>query len=187
MERPLTRAAEWTADFVQAVQITVMPQFLQCDIASSTASTYNQGVQRYQAYCTAGGLHPVLAPIQVRDFIACLVWANYKLSTIMVTLASLRRWAVDRGDTSGLDALDHPEVKRALKVASKLAVTEVRQKLPLALQDPQRVLHVLQSEQGGGAYVAARDAAMFVVGWAGMLRSSQSWCLCTGGMCTLRR
>eukprot|EP00775_Hariotina_reticulata_P004643 gene4643-4895_t len=115
----------------------------------------------------------VLTPTQIKDFVACLVWANYKLSTIMVTFAGLRRWAVDSGDAAGLDAFDHPEVKRALKVASKLAVSDVRQKLPLAFDDLQRVLQVLQREATGGAYVAARDAAMFVVGWAGMLRSSE--------------
>jgi integrase len=109
----------------------------------------------------------------VRDFVACLVWANYKMSTIMVTLASLRRWAVDMGDVSGRDALDHPEVNRALKAASKLAVQEVRQKLPLAFEDLQSVLRVLQADPVGGEYVAARDAAMFVIGWAGMLRSSE--------------
>eukprot|EP00775_Hariotina_reticulata_P006070 gene6070-6309_t len=154
-ERPLAPAAEWTEDFVQAVR-AFMPQFLQCDIAPSTASTYTQGVKRYQAFCTAGKLPLVLTPTQIRDFVACLVWANYKLSTIMVTFAGLRRWAVDSGDAAGLDAFDHPEVKRALKVASKLAVSDVRQKLPLSFDDLQRVLQVLQREAGGGATHAAQ-------------------------------
>eukprot|EP00775_Hariotina_reticulata_P013393 gene13393-13520_t len=170
-ERPLAPAAEWTEDFVQAVR-AFMPQFLQCDIAPSTASTYNQGVKRYQAFCTAGKLPLVLTPTQIRDFVACLVWANYKLSTIMVTFAGLRRWAVDSGDAAGLDAFDHPEVKRALKVASKLAVSDVRQKLPLAFDDLQRVLQS-KTDPGAGAWVLLSSGYGSAVSPAKVLRKLQ--------------
>jgi integrase len=99
-----------------------------------------------------------------------MVAANYKLSTISVTMASLRRWSAQVWEFGEL--MDQPEVRHALKVARRLAVRDQRQKLPLAAVDLVAVLRELR-QRGGSTFVTARDSALFVVGWAGLLRSSE--------------
>jgi integrase len=68
--------------------------------------------------------------------------------------------------------MDEPEVQHALKVARRLAVHDERQKLPLADDDLVSVVDALL-ERKGGDFIAVRDSALFVVGWAGLLRSSE--------------
>jgi site-specific recombinase XerD len=169
LHRPLRPAAEWTPDFVQQVQ-QGMTSFMEADVADSSKKSYDAGVQRYMRYCTVAGkqLRPQAAA--VAEFIACMVTANYKLSSIAVTMASLRRWARQQWQCG--EVMEAQEVQQALKVARRLAVQEQRQKLPLAADD---LLAVVDSLGGtaGGKFTAVRDAAMFVVGWAGLLRSSE--------------
>jgi hypothetical protein len=60
-----------------------------------------------------------------------------------------------------------PEVKQALRVAAKLALpSSAAQKLPLSKEDLAAVLRALSARQD---FIWARDAAMFAVGWAGMV------------------
>ena len=112
-----------------------------------------------------------------------MVPANYKLSTIAVTMASLRRWARQVGQCG--EELETQEVQQALKVARRLAVRDQQQKLPLSAEDLVAVLEALRGTYGSSRsgrssssssssrFVAVRDAAMFVLGWAGLLRSSE--------------
>jgi integrase len=169
LHRPLLAAADWTTEFVQRVQLD-MPAFMAADVAASSQVTYDAGVLRSERFCAAAGYQRKLTAVSVAEFIACMVAANYKLSTISVTMASLRRWSTQVWGFEGL--LDMPAVQRALKVARRLAVQEQRQKLPLSADDLVSVLGVLQ-ERGAGQFIAVRDSALFVVGWAGLLRSSE--------------
>ena len=85
-------------------------------------------------------------------------------------MAALQRWAAD---SFGVDSLGQdPLVIRAMKVAGRLAVLTKRQKLPLSAEQLSRVVMYLNSGKEG-AYIAVRDNAMFQLGWAGMLRSSE--------------
>jgi hypothetical protein len=70
-----------------------MPSFMASDVADSSKGTYDAGVQRYERCCAISGQNLRPRPAAVAEFIACMVAANYKLSTIAVTMASFRRWA----------------------------------------------------------------------------------------------
>jgi integrase len=70
------------------------------------------------------------------------------------------------------EVMEAQEVQQGLKVARRLAVQDKRQKLPLAAEDLVAVLDCLGS-RGGSRFTAVQDAAMFVVGWAGLLRRSE--------------
>jgi site-specific recombinase XerD len=147
-----------------------MPAFMEADVEDSSKRTYDVGVQRYMHYCALAGkqLRPQAAA--VAEFIACMVAANYMLSTIAVTMASLRRWARQQWQCG--EVMEMQEVQQALKVARRLAVQDTRHKLPLAADDLLAVLDSLQ-QTAGTQFTAIRDAAMFVIGWAGLLRSSE--------------
>jgi integrase len=149
-----------------------MNQLLQLDVLPSTVRTYNSNVTRYGQFCAVAGLPFQPDPAQVQQFIICMVTANYKLSTIAVTMSALRRWAADEWGMTGV--LDEPRVQRALKVAARWAVQEKRQKLPLSAVNLKAVIAMLRNDQPGGQYIAARDEAMFTVAWAGMLRASET-------------
>jgi integrase len=73
----------------------------------------------------------------------------------------------------GLESLSaDAEVQRALKVAAKQAVPAGRQKLPLSRPTLRSIVSALAS-RGQQDYVGVRDRAMFLLGWAGMFRSSE--------------
>ncbi|KAF6250556.1 hypothetical protein COO60DRAFT_1681721 [Scenedesmus sp. NREL 46B-D3] len=158
-----------------------MPDFMASDVAPSSLVTYDAGVQQFQRYCHIAGRSMQPRSAAVAEFIACMVAANYKLSTIAVTMASLRRWARQVGQCG--EELETQEVQQALKVARRLAVRDQQQKLPLSAEDLVAVLGALRGTSGGSRsgrssssssrFVAVRDAGMFVVGWAGLLRSSE--------------
>jgi hypothetical protein len=82
---------------------------------------------------------------------------------------AVARWAADLG-IEGL--AQTREVRRALCVAAKLVVPAGTQKLPLDWEDLRSVVRVLGGK-GGDEFIAVRDAAMFLLGWAGMFRASQ--------------
>eukprot|EP00882_Tetradesmus_deserticola_P007786 GHRQ01008196.1.p1 GENE.GHRQ01008196.1~~GHRQ01008196.1.p1 ORF type:complete len:337 (+),score=36.62 GHRQ01008196.1:408-1418(+) len=168
-DRPLLQASAWTRDFVRQVQRD-MPSFMTADVAPSSQLTYDAGVQRFERFCTVAGFSLPPQSLDVAEFIACMVAANYKLSTIAVTMASLRRWARQRWP--GEAVMDAHEVQLALKVARRLAVRHLRQKLPLAAADLVLVLNALARSPTNN-FIAVRDAAIFTVGWAGLLRSSE--------------
>jgi site-specific recombinase XerC len=63
-------------------------------------------------------------------------------------------------------------VRRALKVAAKLAVPKGKQKLPLDRRDLRRVVYALTG-RGSVDFQGVRDRALFLLGWVGMFRSSE--------------
>jgi site-specific recombinase XerC len=94
---------------------------------------------------------------------------GYALSTIEQGVYAVQRWGADLGvEALSADA----EVKRAMKVAARLAVPAGRQKLPLDRGDLRAVVYHLASK-GQEDYIAVRDRAMMLLGWAGILRCSE--------------
>jgi hypothetical protein len=74
------------------------------------------------------------------------------------------RWGADLGcDSLASDS----EVRRALKVAAKLAVPKGRQKLPLDRRDLRRVVYELAA-RGDTDFQGVRDRALFLLGWVGI-------------------
>ncbi|WIA15571.1 hypothetical protein OEZ85_002198 [Tetradesmus obliquus] len=61
-------------------------------------------------------------------------------------------------------------VRRAMRVAATHAVTSVNQKRPLSRADLRVLVKHLRSRRD---FIGDRDAAMFLVGWAGMFRSAE--------------
>jgi integrase len=95
--------------------------------------------------------------------------SGYKLSYIELGVSAVGRWAADQG-LEGLNA--ERVVVRALKVAGKLALRGVEQKLPLSAKQLQWAVEALSRVSQDG-FIQARDEALFVVGWAGMFRSKE--------------
>ena len=117
------------------------------------------------------------------EFILGRVLQGYQFSTIAGGVSALGRWALDVGAGA---LMDEPLVRRALKVAQKRAWRAVVQKLPLSLEDLRELLRAMGLWEGD-EYRRVRDSALFLVGWAGMFRSSElvglSWssvCFCKG-------
>jgi hypothetical protein len=115
------------------------------------------------------GRSPVPAAATLARFILGRAVSGYKLSYIEVGVSAISRWGMEQG-VGGLSAA--PLVVRALKAAARLANRGLRQKLPLSHQQLAAILSSLPSHCSTN-FMAARDAALFVVGWAGMFRCSE--------------
>lgn len=127
-------------------------------------------MKEYGRFCEKLGEPMVPDAKRIAMFIVGRALQGYKLSYIEVGVHAIHRWAEDKG-MEGLTS--SPLVKRALKVAAKKAVRGVLQKLPLTKQLLRQVVEWLNGEEGPGEWIAVRDTAMFLLGWAGMFRSSE--------------
>ena len=104
-------------------------------------------------------------------FVIGRVHQKYALSYIKGGVAAVARWATERG-VAHLG--QEPVVVQALKVAAKRAVRVTVQKLPLSHQHLTAVVRLLSGWQPPELeFPAARDRALFLVGWSGMFRSSE--------------
>lgn len=164
---------EWSRGFIQDLDQN-WEAYLKMDVAPSTIRTYDAGVQRFVLFCQKLGVAHEPTPARVAQFLIGCARSNYALSTIRNSVSALQRWAAD---SYAQDGLGHdPLVVRAMKVAGRMAVLTKRQKLPLTAGQLKRIIdYVYRAEP---AYIAARDSALFQVGWAGMLRSSELVGLC---------
>lgn len=142
---------------------------LQVDLASSTQRAYGSHQRQYQEFCERMRRPVRPDPHTLAQFVIGRAEHGYALSTIEQDVYAVARWGADRG-VSGLAA--DPEVQRALKVAAKKAVPQGQQKLPLDRRDLREILFSL-AVMGDEDYVGVRDQALFLLGWAGMFRSSE--------------
>lgn len=144
-------------------------ELLQLDLEQSTRRAYDVHVRQYGAMCKRLGKPHSPSPHTLARFVLGRAVSGYKLSYIELGVSAVSRWGADQG-MEGL-SLD-PVVVRALKVAGKLAVRGVVQKLPLSARQLLAAVKALPLVSGD-AFIQARDEALFVVGWAGMFRSSE--------------
>jgi hypothetical protein len=82
---------------------------------------------------------------------------------------AVARWGAELGCDSLASDI---EVRRALKVAAKLAVPKGRQKLPLDRRDLRRVVYELATLENTD-FLGVRDLALLLLGWVGMFKSSE--------------
>lgn len=144
-------------------------QLLQLDLASSTHRAYGYHQRQYKQLCVLMGRREVPEAHTLAQFVIGRAQHGYALSTIEQGVYAVQRWGADLGiEQLAADA----EVKRALKVAAKLAVPSGRQKLPLDRRDLREVVYELAS-RGQQDYIAVRDRALMLLGWSGMFRSSE--------------
>lgn len=165
--RPRVAVEDWSEEFVRDL-LDNFEQYLRQDVADSSQRTYDSAVARYLRFCARVGAPRVPDPKLFAVFVVGCARANYALSTIRVSVAAVQRWAADEFGMA--DFGRHPLVLRAMKVAARRAVLVTRQKLPLSVGQLRAVVQQLSEDP---AFIAVRDSALFQVGWAGMLRSSE--------------
>jgi len=163
-----TSVGLWDERFVRDLE-EKWPQYLQLDLARTTHKTYGSQQQQYKEFCAVMQRPPVPDPHTLAQFVVGRAVQGYALSTIEQGVYAVARWGADLG--SGQLANDG-EVRRALKVAAKLAVPKGRQKLPLDRRDLRRIVYELAA-RGDADFTGVRDRAMFLLGWVGMFRSSE--------------
>ena len=160
--------AQWSPALMDLLQ-QHLPELLQLDLAQSTRRSYDVHVRQYREICTRFGRPFVPAAATLARFVLGRAVSGYKLSYIELGVSAVSRWGMEQG-VPGLSA--DPLVIRALKAAGRLANRSLRQKLPLSHQQLITLLDVLPNVSAD-PFIAARDAAMFIVGWVGMFRCSE--------------
>ncbi|WIA31088.1 hypothetical protein OEZ86_001115 [Tetradesmus obliquus] len=157
----------WPAGFVLELR-EKWQDILQLDLAQSTHRSYGWHVRQYRQFCVAAGA-PQQPDAQVlAQFVVGRAQHGYAVSTIEQGVYAVARWALDVGQEGLASDL---VVRRAMKVAAKLAVPAGRQKLPLDRRELRAVVSSLQA-RGRRDFIGVRDAALFLLGWTGMFRSS---------------
>lgn len=160
--------SEWDAGFLQGLDAN-WQQYLQLDLAAATHRTYNSQQQQYRQFCGLLHREPLPDAHTLAQFVVGRAMQGYALSTIEQGVYAVARWGADLGREQ---LASDPEVRRALKVAAKLAVPKGLQKLPLDRRDLRRVVYHL-ADRGDHEFVGVRDRALFLLGWVGMFRSSE--------------
>eukprot|EP00882_Tetradesmus_deserticola_P008231 GHRQ01008676.1.p1 GENE.GHRQ01008676.1~~GHRQ01008676.1.p1 ORF type:complete len:348 (-),score=64.88 GHRQ01008676.1:210-1253(-) len=158
----------WSEDYVLKLRGS-WQDFLRLDLAQSTDRSYNWHVSQYLKFCAAAGVPATPDALVLAQFVVGRAQHGYAVSTIELGVYAVARWVLDAGMEGLASEL---VVRRALKVAAKLAVPTGKQKLPLDRQDLRLVVAALR-ERGRQDFVGVRDAALFLLGWTGMFRSSE--------------
>lgn len=145
---------------------------MRLDLADSTGRSYDSQERQYRKFCVRIGKPEVPDAEVLARFVVGRALNDYKLSTIEVGVAAISRWAADEGlfGAEQQSLASHKLVRRAMRVAAKHAVTSVSQKRPLSRADLRVLVKHLRSRRD---FIGDRDAAMFLVGWAGMFRSAE--------------
>jgi len=147
---------------------------LQGDLDEGSHRTYESHVCQFAKFCRLRGREPAPEPQLVCEFVLGRVLAGHALATIRGGVSAIARWARDASvDAAPVSLSAHPLVGRALAVAAKRAAGETRQKRPLALAQLCAVVQQCAQWTHDGGFMGARDAALFAVGWCGMMRSSE--------------
>ena len=167
LKRPVP-VSQWSAPFLASLA-SDMGAFLQSDLAVSTRRTYDSHVKQFAAFCQRQQVPVWPSSSLVARFIMGRTLQGYSLSTIELGVAALTRLALDWGAVPLADAL---LVRRALKAAARHATRGKVQKLPLALSDMRTLVRRLGAWLPS-PFMRARDRALFLLGWAGMLRSAE--------------
>jgi integrase len=158
----------WGAEYAAKLE-REWEQLLQLYLAESTHRAYDYHQRQYRELCKLMGRPEQPEAHTLAQFVIGRAQHGYALSTIEQGVYAVQRWGVDLGmDPMSSDK----EVQRASKVAAKIAVPAGSQKLPLDRRDLRSVVYELAS-RGQTDYVAVRDRALFLLGWAGMFRSSE--------------
>ena len=161
----------WSRSFVRGMHRD-LDDHLRGDLAASTRMAYASHVAQFRAFCVASGVAVRPAGRLLAAFVMGRVHQGFSFSTIDGDIAAVARWAFDLGSP---DLAKDVWVKQARKVAAKRAVRPVVQKLPLSHEHLSLVARWLSGWRASPqeAFLAVRDRALFVVGWAGMFRSSE--------------
>ena len=167
-----TPLAAWTPAFWQELATGHgLRQFLQTARAPSTIATYASQHRQFTAFCRLLGM---TTPAQCfhTDVLAAWVMGRsshaYKLSTIELGVYAVFSLARQHGIM--LSAAGSLAV--ALRAAARVRGSGPNRKQPLLLP----LLHQLCSFEDP-SWIAARDAAFYVLSWHGMLRSSEALAL----------
>lgn len=150
---------------------TDLDRSLQERLAEASLGADASHMQQYTTYCAL--CDRLWRPrVPSAEVLAIMVVGRarpgYAISSVELGVAYVSRWAGEQG-VARLSG--QPLVLRALQVAARLAVPRQRHKLPLDRQDLERV--VLQALRERDSFVAVRDVALCLVGWAGMFRCSE--------------
>lgn len=154
-------------------------------LAENTRIAYRAGWNRFVAYCRDAGTEPMDAtPAEVVDFLVRLAslprsprattkhGAPLALGTIRICVAAINRRFIERDRDS---PARHPKVAAALQALERLSNRTRRQVKALRDHEIVKILGCCDERawQAEHRVIAARDAALIAVGFAGALRRSE--------------
>ena len=165
-----TPLSTWQPQFWQQLASgDSLRSFLTTSRAPSTLPTYASQQRQFRLFCGLLGMASPLACFHA-DVLAAWVMGrsvhHYKLSTIELGVYAVFDLARQHGV---LLSASQPTLRAALKAAGRARGSGVSRKQPLLLP----LLSQLCSFQHSD-WIAARDAAFYVLSWHGMLRSAEA-------------
>ncbi len=160
-------------------------QALATSLAENTRKAYRNGWRRFVAFCEQHGVDPMVAtPATVAEFLVAMAATPgssnggtrtdrpLALGTIRICLAAINRYYGDRNLESPARDLT---VRSVLRGLGRLTDARPRQVRALREQEIAAILSVCDglAAQRKNRTIAARDAAIIAVGFAGALRRSE--------------
>jgi len=137
-------------------------------VGERTQKVYGGRVAAFGRFLKDAGLPQQVTGNAVAQYVKARVEYGVRLSTVEGDVAALQREV----QLEGGDLFGDTVVQLALKCAGRLAQAGgVVQKLPLLREHMEVLLGQVAQERD--AFVRCRDAALWGVGWAGMLRVSE--------------
>lgn len=168
-DRRAVPVGQWQAAAVRGAAAR-LPAFLRQALAPNTRDARASKWRQFVRFCQLRQAPARPTARRVAEYIMLLVEHDYRESTIRNVLSTLEEAAA----SMRLPPLrESVLVRRALQAARRLAPGEVRQAMPLSAQRLRQILTSLRRAGGAGVWLRARDAALFAVGWAGMMRRAE--------------
>lgn len=163
--------AQWGAEVFEADQDADLQSFVQRKLADSTQFSYASQVKQYREFCRRCGVEQVPSEGVLAKLTMYRAQASYKLSSIEVMVSAVSAWA-ERD--FGMVGLSHAQqVRSALRGAALVKFAKVsRPKLPITVGMLTRLVRQARAQRD--KWIGARDAALFILSWSGMLRSAEA-------------
>lgn len=135
------------------------------DYAASTARSYRIDHGVFERFCREIGHTCPATPDTLALYIAHLVQAGFKVSTIRRRCSAVSAWHRTAGHASPLTA----EVRRLLRGARRLKIEGIRKVKPLTLEQVRAISTALAEDSRA---LAVRDRAVILTGITSALRSA---------------
>lgn len=163
---------QWSPAFLASLP-ALMPSLLDLDLAPATRASYNGHVRQYLTFCDRTDRPHRPDATVLAQFILGRAMTGYKLSTIELGVYAVAKWGKEQFGITEL--LETPVVQRALKAAPRIVTgpQAPEQKLPLSWSVLRSILTSVMPADAASPFIKARDAALLIVGWQGMFRSSE--------------
>ena len=179
------RTARADGVYPEETKEPLVSEVIRRSLAENTRIAYRAGWKRFAAYCRSTDREPMEAtPADVVDYLVRLAStprsprATTKhgqplaLGTLRIYLAAINRQFSERDRDS---PARHPSVRAVLRALGRLSNMRPRQVKALRVHEIVKILERCdeRTKRKEQRLIAARDAALFAVGFAGALRRSE--------------